>query len=182
MTSDSIAEYTGQSQPTVRKPKTEKEKQANRESAARWQRDNREIASARQKKWRADNSERMREIRRLSRKRHAEKSRARQREIRREWRKANPAAHRAEVNERRAKRLGATPSWADKRAIREFYKGCPGGFHVDHIIPLKGAIVCGLHVLNNLQYLTEFDNMSKKNRYDPVAWKFHPTLRRFVLA
>jgi 5-methylcytosine-specific restriction endonuclease McrA len=59
------------------------------------------------------------------------------------------------------------PAWFDaqKRLINKFYKNCPEGYQVDHIIPLKGELVSGLHVLENLQYLTIKDNMIKGNRY-----------------
>jgi hypothetical protein len=59
----------------------------------------------------------------------------------------------------------ATPKWADLKVIEDFYKNRPEGFHVDHIIPLKGKNICGLHVIENLQYLSEEDNLKKHNRF-----------------
>jgi len=59
-----------------------------------------------------------------------------------------------------------TPKWADLQAIKDFYLNCPKGYHVDHIIPLKGKNVTGLHVLGNLQYLPASDNIKKGNRID----------------
>lgn len=59
-----------------------------------------------------------------------------------------------------------TPKWADLEAIKEYYKNCKEGYHVDHIIPLQGKLVSGLHVENNLQYLTAYDNLSKGNKFD----------------
>ena len=58
-----------------------------------------------------------------------------------------------------------TPKWADKAKIREIYVNRPDGCHVDHIIPLRGKKVSGLHVENNLQYLPIKDNMKKHNTY-----------------
>jgi hypothetical protein len=59
----------------------------------------------------------------------------------------------------------ATPKWADKSAIREFYKNVPAGYQVDHIIPIRHRFVCGLHLITNLQYLTAKENLSKSNRF-----------------
>ena len=45
--------------------------------------------------------------------------------------------------------------------IKEFYKNCPPGYEVDHIIPLSKD---GLHTLSNLQYLTVSENRRKSNK------------------
>jgi hypothetical protein len=66
---------------------------------------------------------------------------------------------------RRASKLQRTVPWADLKAIKEFYANCPKGYAVDHIIPLQGTTVSGLHVLNNLQYLTPTQNSRKGNKY-----------------
>lgn len=57
------------------------------------------------------------------------------------------------------------PSWANMRKIQEIYVCRPAGHHVDHVIPLRGRLVSGLHVENNLQYLPALENMRKHNTY-----------------
>lgn len=58
------------------------------------------------------------------------------------------------------------PPWADRKKLFEWYENCPNGYHVDHIVPLHGANVSGLHVENNLQYLLAKDNISKSNKFN----------------
>jgi hypothetical protein len=80
----------------------------------------------------------------------------------------NPQRYRAHASAyaaiRRANEIRATPPWADLDAIRYFYEGRPYGYHVDHIYPLKGRLVSGLHIVANLQYLPAIENIRKSNR------------------
>lgn len=90
--------------------------------------------------------------------------------INRDFIKANPEkrklyARRMLPQHRRVRQ--ATRPWTETEAIRDFYDNAPPGYQVDHIIPLAGKYVCGLHVLGNLQYLTISENARKGNRYEP---------------
>lgn len=67
---------------------------------------------------------------------------------------------------RKALKLARVPSWADLGKIQEIYSNCPVGYHVDHIVPLQGKLVSGLHVENNLQYLRAEENLKKSNKYE----------------
>jgi hypothetical protein len=90
------------------------------------------------------------------------------------WIKKNYSRHCAMVNKRRAALMGATPKWAIQFFINEAYDlarmrtrsfGFP--WHVDHTVPLKSKIVCGLHVENNLRVIPGVENLSKGNRSWP---------------
>ena len=59
----------------------------------------------------------------------------------------------------------ACPPWADLDAITEIYKNCPLGKQVDHDYALKGENFSGLHIPENLQYLTPSENRSKGNKH-----------------
>ena len=75
---------------------------------------------------------------------------------------------------RRSRKLGATPIWLTKEQkshITDFYwlakdlEAISGQkYHVDHIVPLQGKQVCGLHVPWNLQVIPADINISKSNK------------------
>lgn len=80
------------------------------------------------------------------------------------FQKNNPHIWREATALRKAYILDRTPSFGQE-GIKHFYSKCPEGYHVDHIIPLKGNNVSGLHVLWNLQYLPAKENLSKGNKF-----------------
>ena len=78
------------------------------------------------------------------------------------------AVNRAKVAKYKAAKLQRIPVWMSKeelKMMRFFYIKCPEGFDVDHIVPLQGRNVSGLHVLSNLQYLTKEENGRKANKF-----------------
>ena len=63
------------------------------------------------------------------------------------------------------RKINRIPAWADLEKMKLFYIACPEGMVVDHIIPIRGKNVSGLHVLSNLQYLTPEENAKKRNYF-----------------
>ena len=92
-----------------------------------------------------------------------------------EWKQNNPAAVLAQKAKRRASKLNATPPWITAEhlhQIEDMYwlakdlEAISGeAYHVDHIIPLQGKNVCGLHLPWNLQVLPSDINLAKNNSH-----------------
>lgn len=96
------------------------------------------------------------------------------RQIDRAWRLKHPERHAAKQARRRATKRNAQPQWANTFFVSEIYHLARlrshylgSKFEVDHIVPLKSSIVCGLHVENNLQIIPKIANVSKGNRSWP---------------
>jgi len=79
------------------------------------------------------------------------------------YRQENKGLCNARVSKIRAGK--ACPPWADLDAITEIYKNCPVGKEVDHDYALKGENFSGLHIPENLQYLTPSENRSKCHKH-----------------
>lgn len=91
----------------------------------------------------------------------------------RDWAKRNPGKVVAKKRNRRIRERNAFPSWANHNAIDDIYRDMKEfrdyglDVVVDHIIPLKGKLVCGLHVENNLTLKLRSYNARKSNKFDP---------------
>lgn len=118
--------------------------------------DNKEREKALANKWNSNNTERHRQYynKYYNNNRHKEIHRGRVKQLKR--------GHRV-------------PDWADMEAIKAVYDEAKRltlehgiQYHVDHVIPLQGKLVSGLHVHTNLRVLPAKDNLSKSNTYDPI--------------
>lgn len=82
------------------------------------------------------------------------------------WRLLNPAKVRAKYIQYMYRRHQATPKFADFDLMNDMYLEAKYfGLEVDHMVPIKGKTVCGLHWEGNLQLLTGQENASKGNRF-----------------
>jgi 5-methylcytosine-specific restriction endonuclease McrA len=102
------------------------------------------------------------------------------REYRNAWKANNKTQVRADTKARRRKHRDATPLWLtrkQKSEIRQLYQiaitmtqTTGEQYVVDHIVPLRGEFVCGLHVPWNLRVITQDENLKKSNKHvDPSA-------------
>jgi hypothetical protein len=92
-----------------------------------------------------------------------------------QYRKENKSKRNSDKSKRRSAKLQRTPKWLNQEHLKQIettYQiavdltnktGVP--HHVDHIIPLLGKAVSGLHVPWNLQVLTAVENQSKSNKF-----------------
>lgn len=93
------------------------------------------------------------------------------------WADKNRAAKAAINAQRHAAKMRRTPKWlssSDLMWIKEIYRTCAEvsevtgtPHHVDHIVPLQGTNVSGLHVPWNLQIISASENASKRNHLLP---------------
>ncbi len=134
-----------------------------------WSKNNRELHNEQTKLSKQRRRSTCRETDRLYRIRTKEQ----RAEYKRKYYEQNLWRYNAWVAQRRARKLQATPPWLTKEHIeemRQIYrlsqektKTEGTRYHVDHIVPLQGENVCGLHVPWNLQVITATENIVKHN-------------------
>jgi hypothetical protein len=121
-------------------------------------------------KWRKTYPEKRRQSVKKYRASHLDQEKA----FRVKWVAANKDKLAAKAAKRRALKFQATPSWVDWEKVLALYSdaqtrtaetGKP--YHVDHIVPLKSDIVCGLHWHENMKVIPGIENLSKGNRHWP---------------
>lgn len=137
-------------------------------NVAEWQRRNPAARKAHGAAWRAAHAESKKAYDDGWRHRNPEKVYARVKN----WTMQNPGKVNARNAKRRAAQLRAIPPWADIGKIRVIYEMAAemraSGFdvHVDHVVPLQGEMVCGLHVQTNLRIIHASANVAKGNSFD----------------
>jgi len=136
----------------------QKNKKAVIKTNIRWRKNNRDAYNAQRRIWYAN--EEHREYQQLYNKKHYE---------------SNKDAAAARCNKRRAIKYSGTPIWANLEAIKKFYaeaqaltKSMGIKYEVDHIYPLQGEKICGLHCEFNLQVITQKENRSKSNKLELI--------------
>ena len=100
---------------------------------------------------------------------------------RKKWKEQNPDFVRVDARSRRSKHRAATPKWLTREQhadIRRLYlmagalsKTTGEPYVVDHIVPLRSEVVCGLHVPWNLRVITREENLKKSNKLAPPEIK-----------
>ena len=168
------------------------EEQKAQANEARYARDagKRTELNERRKQWLADKPRKQAEYQKLSRQRNAKTIAATKKvwaqsnkhtvaEIGRRWRKNNPDKVVAAVAARSAAKRSALAAWDQeltKLATQEAASLCKMRervtgvkWHVDHVIPLRGKLVRGLHVWNNLQVLPAVENIRKGNKFEEIS-------------
>ena len=156
---------------------TEEQKIKQRARQKKYAEKHKEKVKAAIKKWNSENKDKLNEASKnwYNRNKDSQEFKDKNSKKTREWSAKNPDKVIEQSARKRATKLQRMPSWLtddDKWIISEFYRLAKDrtkfhGFewHVDHIIPLRGKNVSGLHVPSNLQVVEKQINLTKSNKF-----------------
>ncbi len=164
-------------------PNEESRKRALKVSRKKWQDNNKDKVKVYKDRWAKAHPEKHAEGAARRNKRWSDSNRAQNSLYAKKWRQDRKDLVNLYTINRRAKRLSATPSWfseLDSFVLSQCTELCvlrknATGFawSIDHMIPLQGDAVCGLHVWNNFQVIPAKMNSSKRNKLifmEPSEW------------
>lgn len=142
-----------------------------RESLKRWRESNKEHIKSYEARYREANKEHCS----ILRSQYYLKNKAKEQEQNKRWHKINRSKAVEKSNKYRSSKLRALPNWLNKEELLPIYElAATNNLHVDHIVPLQGKEVCGLHVPWNLRIIPATDNFKKKNKLtkegEQLAW------------
>lgn len=139
------------------------------ESKSQYYQKNKEVILAHHKKLYKNNKEKILK----NRKKYRKENRIIIAERLKRWGQKNKAKRNASARERQLRKKKACPNWVKPEEILPFYEEARRlteetgmKHHVDHIIPLKGENVRGLHVPWNLRVISAKENIRKSNRME----------------
>lgn len=154
-----------------------------KQRAKEWRKRNPDKVLASKREWENDNKDKKSAYDKKSHEKYREKrlkviaayrklNAARIKEITKQWKIKNHSRVLASVRSRDARKKQAIPPWANLDKIEAIYDECIRiseltgiKHHVDHIVPMKGRLVSGLHVETNLQLLEAKENLKKGNSW-----------------
>lgn len=141
-------------------------------ASKKWRESKPEYQTKRLKAWKEQNAGHVQQYMQDWREKNAEG----QKKYKKQWLEQNRGVKNASLARRHAAKLQRTPPWLnadDYWFMQEIYdlavlrsKMTKISWHVDHIVPLQGKTVSGLHVPWNLRVIPAAENISKGNRFD----------------
>ena len=170
---ESAREYNAKNNEEIKKRRSE-HRAKNKEKIREYAKKHYEKHKEKAKEYRTKNREKIAEAQRKWRQANVEKIQTDYRE----WAKNNNDKTRTNNALRRAARIQRTPCWLtedDKVLIQRKYtlasrktESTGERWVVDHILPLQGKLVSGLHVPANLRVIKYITNARKSNKFVPV--------------
>lgn len=158
-------------------------KQRRKENYRRWAKENRDYINEQQRLHYEENPESKRRAAASWRQRNPEHSK----KLWDQWHQNNPGRNRENSAAIRAMRRQACPPWCRRSDFISYYAEAQSltistgeKYEVDHIVPMRGKNVCGLHVPWNLRVVTFKENRAKHRTFDGRDG-LHPTIANGLL-